>query len=96
MRSRALPAVLTVLALVVIGMASYLAANAVLLPDPVVVRSAALPVEAAIEPATASAAPDTTTPGSFGLALVIGGSVLVLAVATWAGRVSRRVARSRA
>jgi hypothetical protein len=91
MRRRALPAVLAVVALVIIGMASYLAANAVLLPDPVVVQTAALPAESSVEPAAAPPAVDATVPGSFGLAFVVFGSVLVLAVATWAGRGLRPV-----
>ncbi|MCO1660739.1 hypothetical protein [Pseudonocardia humida] len=91
MRRRALPAVLTVVALVAIAMASYLAANAVLLPDPVAVQTAALPAEATVEPvAAAPAAADPSAPGSFGLALVVWGSVLVLAVATWAARGIRK------
>ncbi|WP_214404600.1 hypothetical protein [Pseudonocardia lacus] len=86
MRRRVLPAVLTVVALVLIGMASYLAANAVLLPDPVVVQTAALPAEAAVEPVAAAPEVDAALPGSFGVAFVVFGSVLVLAVATWAAR----------
>jgi len=90
MRRRALPAVLTVVALMLIGMASYFAANAVLLPDPVVVQTAALPAEATVEPAVAAPAADASAPGSYGLALVVWGSVLVLAVATWAARGMRK------
>jgi hypothetical protein len=90
MHRRALPAVLTVVALVIIGMASYLAANAVLLPDPVVVQTAALPAEADVEPLAVAPAVDAAVPGSFGIAFVVFGSVLVLAVATWAARGMRK------
>lgn len=86
MHRRVLPAVLTVVALVLIGMASYLAANAVLLPDPVVVQTAALPAEADVEPVVAAPSIDRSLPGSFGIAFVAFGSVLVLAVAVWASR----------
>jgi hypothetical protein len=90
MHRRALPAVLTVVALVIIGMASYLAANAVLLLDPVVaVQTAALPAEADVEPLAVAPAVDAAVPGSFGIAFVVFGSVLVLAVATWAARGTR-------
>jgi hypothetical protein len=86
MRRRVLPAVLTVVALVLIGTASYLALNAVSPPDVVAVQTAALPAESVVEPAAVPVAADAAAPGSFGLALVVWGSVLVLGVATWAAR----------
>jgi hypothetical protein len=93
MTRRALQAVATIGALVLVGLASYLAVGALVAPTPVtVVQTAALPAEAAIGPAVVPPRTDAATPGAMGLALIAWGSVLVLAIAYWTARTHRRSA----